>query len=322
MQNAEQPFFSIVLPTKNRSQVVGDAIESVLWQTFDDYELVIIDNDDSDATKQVVEQYTDPRIRYVRTGELSMPDNWDVGIRSASGTYVTVLADKHVLLPTALQKIYDATQLTNSRIITWEHQTFHDAEGHGYLQPSLATQEWFVITTETILGYYWATTEKQFIKGRNHLPRGYNSATHHSLIADISGELDRVCSYIAPDYTFGFAQLALEDSVYHIDEVLYAISVKHSNGRNLVVKRNLEDIWESFGGKENFYNAVPVKSASLINNQIYNDYMNMQVKMGGNLAHHPFDAVAYYAFLFIEIAQRTALGVDMSPEVKAWEQAL
>ena len=48
------PRFSVVLPTKGRSFLVGHAIRSVLAQTFPDFELIVTDNDDGDATRQAV----------------------------------------------------------------------------------------------------------------------------------------------------------------------------------------------------------------------------------------------------------------------------
>src|SRR5439155_13901434 len=71
------PFFSVVIPTKNRSFLVGGAISSVLRQSFPDFGLVVVDNDDTDATQKVVASFDDPRVRHVRTGGLSMPDNWE-----------------------------------------------------------------------------------------------------------------------------------------------------------------------------------------------------------------------------------------------------
>lgn len=54
------PLISILIPTKNRSFLVGYAIKSVLIQTFTNFELIVIDNDDNpEATKKVVTSYDD-----------------------------------------------------------------------------------------------------------------------------------------------------------------------------------------------------------------------------------------------------------------------
>src|SRR4051812_7380752 len=98
------PYFSILLPTRNRSEIVGGAIESVLAQTFADFELIISDNDISNtATRDEVGRYSDPRIRYVRTnGNLSMHENWENALNQASGRYCLILEDKMRLVSNAL----------------------------------------------------------------------------------------------------------------------------------------------------------------------------------------------------------------------------
>ena len=59
------PFFSIIIPTRNRSEYARDDIQSVLNQTATDFEIVVSDNDnpDSDATYKTVSQFKDSRIR-------------------------------------------------------------------------------------------------------------------------------------------------------------------------------------------------------------------------------------------------------------------
>jgi glycosyltransferase involved in cell wall biosynthesis len=60
------PAVSIILPTYNRAKTLVRAIESVLKQTFDDFELLIIDDGSSDDTKQRVKPFlTDVRVKYL-----------------------------------------------------------------------------------------------------------------------------------------------------------------------------------------------------------------------------------------------------------------
>lgn len=60
---------SIILPTYNREHMVGKAIESVLKQSYTDFELIIIDDGSTDKTEQVIASYNDKRIRYYRMQE-------------------------------------------------------------------------------------------------------------------------------------------------------------------------------------------------------------------------------------------------------------
>lgn len=57
------PQVSVLIPTYNCAQYIGQAIESVLRQSFDDFEIIGSDNASSDATTKVVEQFKDARIR-------------------------------------------------------------------------------------------------------------------------------------------------------------------------------------------------------------------------------------------------------------------
>ncbi|MDD6571652.1 MAG: glycosyltransferase family 2 protein [Thermoflexaceae bacterium] len=60
---------SIILPTYNRAHRVGKAIESVLKQTYTDFELLVIDDGSTDETEQVVTRYMDKRVHYYRMAE-------------------------------------------------------------------------------------------------------------------------------------------------------------------------------------------------------------------------------------------------------------
>ena len=55
------PFFSIILPTKNRSFIIANTIESILGQTYIDFEFIIIDNSDDLDTCNLVLTYPDVR---------------------------------------------------------------------------------------------------------------------------------------------------------------------------------------------------------------------------------------------------------------------
>jgi glycosyltransferase involved in cell wall biosynthesis len=83
------PMVSIVLPTYNRAELVGRAIRSVLNQTYKDFELLVVDDGSTDATKAEVARIHDPRLRY-----LGLEQNRgaaaarNVGIRHTTGRFL------------------------------------------------------------------------------------------------------------------------------------------------------------------------------------------------------------------------------------------
>ncbi len=78
------PRVSAILPTRNRETVLALSIESVLKQTFTDWELIIVDDGSTDGTEKLVRACADPRIRYVQnTGRRGSAAARNFGIRQA-----------------------------------------------------------------------------------------------------------------------------------------------------------------------------------------------------------------------------------------------
>jgi glycosyltransferase involved in cell wall biosynthesis len=102
------PFFSIGLPTRNRSSLLRTAVRTILEQSFGDFELIIHDNASTDDTEAVVQQWRDPRIRYVRRPEWTpVPQLEEMTWRMARGRYAYMIGDDDALLPDALQIAHD-----------------------------------------------------------------------------------------------------------------------------------------------------------------------------------------------------------------------
>jgi glycosyltransferase involved in cell wall biosynthesis len=94
---------SVVLTTFNRSALVGRAIESVLGQTLEDFELIVVDDGSTDDTAQVVARIDDPRVSLVRhEHNLGLAEARNSGIRQARGRFVCFLDDDDELLPDKL----------------------------------------------------------------------------------------------------------------------------------------------------------------------------------------------------------------------------
>ena len=95
-----KPLVSICIPAYNSADYLGDAIESVIAQSFKDFELIIVDNNSSDKTALIISKYSDPRISYVKNDQtLSMAENWNKCISLASGKYVGLLHADDSYLP-------------------------------------------------------------------------------------------------------------------------------------------------------------------------------------------------------------------------------
>ena len=85
------PFFSIIIPTYNRSKFIGSAIESVINQTYTDWELIIIDDGSTDNTKEIVSNFHDPRILYKYQNNQERSAARNNGIKIAKGEWICFL---------------------------------------------------------------------------------------------------------------------------------------------------------------------------------------------------------------------------------------
>jgi glycosyltransferase involved in cell wall biosynthesis len=113
MASGKAPKVSVVLPTHNRAGLVGKAIESVLMQTFSDWELVIVDDASTDNTWEVLSVWAkkDERIKPFRNEKNNYPDiskTLNRGIEMARGRYIARLDDDDAWIdPKKLQKQVD-----------------------------------------------------------------------------------------------------------------------------------------------------------------------------------------------------------------------
>jgi glycosyltransferase involved in cell wall biosynthesis len=82
------PAVSVVLPVYNCPRYVGEAIESILAQSFADFELIMIDDGSTDETPSVLRRYSDPRIRLVRQENRGLAATLNRGIELAKGRYI------------------------------------------------------------------------------------------------------------------------------------------------------------------------------------------------------------------------------------------
>ncbi|MDA8101141.1 MAG: glycosyltransferase family 2 protein [Nitrospiraceae bacterium] len=109
----QRPSLTIGIPTFNRAGYLEQAVQSVLDQSFRDFELLIVDNASTDATADVARklQERDSRVRYVRNEtNLGMTGNWARIAELAAAPHLKYLMDDDLLLPGCLERFWDAAQ--------------------------------------------------------------------------------------------------------------------------------------------------------------------------------------------------------------------
>lgn len=100
------PFFSVVVPTYNRSRIVDRCIDSCLAQTFEDFELIVVDDCSEDGTVRGLERYEDPRLRVVaHDRNRGISPSRQTGAESARGEWVVLVDSDWELMPGALARL-------------------------------------------------------------------------------------------------------------------------------------------------------------------------------------------------------------------------
>ena len=96
------PTVSVIIPTYNRASLLREALQSVIDQTFSDWEAIVVDDGSTDGTATTVYSFDDPRIRYIPQEHAERSAARNRGLAAARGEYITFLDDDDLYLPDTL----------------------------------------------------------------------------------------------------------------------------------------------------------------------------------------------------------------------------
>jgi len=129
----DNPLVSIVLPTYKRAHVLPHAIRSVLEQSYQNWELIVIDDNSPDDTAIVVQSFNDARIHYVKNDpNLRLPRALNRGFALAKGDYLTWTSDDNLLAKNAIEKMVNRLKAGNCDFVYADYYMFSEqnADGH------------------------------------------------------------------------------------------------------------------------------------------------------------------------------------------------
>lgn len=100
-----QPTVTVLLPVYNAAPYLRECMDSVLTQTYADFELLVINDGSTDGSEEIILSYTDPRIRYVKNeSNLKLIATLNKGIDMAAGKYIARMDSDDVCLPERFEK--------------------------------------------------------------------------------------------------------------------------------------------------------------------------------------------------------------------------
>jgi glycosyltransferase involved in cell wall biosynthesis len=109
-----QVFFSIIVPTYNRANLLPKTLQTLLSQTFQDFEIYIIDDGSTDNTAEVVQPFLSDKVKYFPKKNEERAVARNTGSRVASGQYVNFFDSDDWAYPNHLQTAYDFIKKNNS----------------------------------------------------------------------------------------------------------------------------------------------------------------------------------------------------------------
>jgi glycosyltransferase involved in cell wall biosynthesis len=125
------PPVSVAVPVYNCIDFIDEAVQSILAQTFSDFELVISDNASTDGTWEALQRYaSDPRVRLTRTAEtIPGPDNFNRVINLAGGEFIKTVCADDVLYPENLEVLIKELRAHPSALLAVSSRDVIDAKG-------------------------------------------------------------------------------------------------------------------------------------------------------------------------------------------------
>jgi len=107
---------SVIIPLYNKARYIQRALDSVLAQTWAEYEVIVVDDGSTDHSGEIVGQYSDPRIRLITQANAGPGAARNCGLAEAKGEYVAFLDADDEWLPTFLEKCLDVLERPGRRV--------------------------------------------------------------------------------------------------------------------------------------------------------------------------------------------------------------
>lgn len=322
-----KPFFSIVLPTKDRPDLINSFIKCTLNQTFHDFELIICDNSSNELTQQVISQFDDNRIVNLRTGNLKMSENWNKGIHSISGQYLVLMSDKGLLKQGSLDYLNSLINNSNYECITWSVDPFIDPDTLIQSKPREYSRE---VNSHDLIKFMLGADWESF----DIAPMHCTSCVSTKLVSKIITRHKNLSQEINPDYTMAMQILLTTPFILNLNQNLAvlrrpSLSDGYGNGSSFVKKTSQSKSFmlehTDWINRTNKYEDIPIKDNPFILDTMLKDVYTVlhdNEKDPNFFLPKRERLISYYSFTYAEILWRTRVGVNMNEEYKLWFKSL
>ncbi|MEO8256932.1 MAG: glycosyltransferase family A protein [Acidobacteriota bacterium] len=311
------PLFSIVIPTYNRSELVQGAVRSVLAQTVDDFEVVVSDNCSHDDTREVIQGFQDPRVRYVRTLEHGViGESWEFARAQARGRLIMMLSDDDALVPNALARFAEAHRRHAADFLFCNLSEYFDRAFPGPQQNTVACRAFSgrtsVVSTDDFVRPLFAFRPKFEM----HPSAFMFAASVAERVVQRSGRFFRTngVEYFAWPLAAVFAK-----SLVYVDLPMVILGRTPKSWGSAIVLSNpgKEQIEKLIADVAHNREWIPLTNFTLCNLMAEGMLLAQQM-FPDELRPFPFDEQYYLRRTMYELRRRHEMGVDVGREMAEW----
>ena len=198
---AENPKVTVLLSVYNDQKFIGQAVESILGQSYRDFELLIIDDCSTDDTVEVINKYDDPRIRLIVNEEnIDISKSLNKGLKLARGQYIARQDSDDISISDRLLKQVKFLDDNPDIVAVGSRTEFIDAGGNhaGYWNQEVSSEEIFYA-----LSYRCCLTSSSMVYRRKPIVQlgGYDESSSHAEDYELFYRISRKYKiYVIPYY--------------------------------------------------------------------------------------------------------------------------
>ena len=204
MINAGAPLVSIIVPCYNYGDYLSETLDSVISQTYQNWECIVVNDGSQDNTAEVAADYVqkDARIHYIEQQNSGISITRNTGIKNSHGEYILPLDADDLIAPTYLEKAVAVfLENRNVKVVTCKAELFGVQKGLWHFPE---------YSFESMLFRNMLITASMFRRSDYDQTCGYNPDMKHG----------------HEDWDFWISLLSPDDIVYRIDEVLFRYRTK------------------------------------------------------------------------------------------------
>ena len=210
------PKVTVITPVYNGERYIGGAIASLLAQSFQDWELVVIDDGSSDSTPQILEKLTDPRIRIIRQQNAGEANARNVGLDHATGEYISFLDADDLYFPNAIEDLSSFLDLHPQYDVVYSEGQICDDQDQPLMRLS-----------EIRSGVYTGNVLERLVLSSSVVTVPVCTMTRRSKILEHTVKFDPNL-VIGPDWDF-WIQLAVHVGFGYLDKMTCKYRVHNTN---------------------------------------------------------------------------------------------